>query len=264
MRKVVDNEGVVGTVDAVLPRYDKRAGWAEKPIRVNYYEGETAEDAERFVAAIAASWSAYREREAKRKRPEPFTGKVRKVADVSLYRSTWDGSALASWHKHDGRPVRVKYTSSTAPGGRSIVCPVCWDDRAAYAPKGGHNYEPIELDKLPFSVPAIALDESKWLPEDLYTPANHPEPRALTPRVKVEPVAKAATPRKAAPRPVRKASVPVMAPAIVARDGGKLAPCERCGRADWRTEAGRTWHVENNPDCAKYRKPERHVYAIGA
>lgn len=59
----------------------------------------------------------------------------------------------------------------------------------------------------------------------------------------------------------RTGTQPVMAPRVVAQDGGPKGPCPRCGRSDWRTPAGRTWHVENNPDCAKYRRTDRHQYA---
>lgn len=52
---------------------------------------------------------------------------------------------------------------------------------------------------------------------------------------------------------------PIVAPAAVTTAG--IGPCGRCGRTDWRTAAGRAWHVANNPDCAKYRKPGRHQYA---
>jgi hypothetical protein len=37
--------------------------------------------------------------------------------------------------------------------------------------------------------------------------------------------------------------------------------CPRCLRADFRTDKGRTWHVESNPDCVQYVKPDKHVYA---
>ena len=39
------------------------------------------------------------------------------------------------------------------------------------------------------------------------------------------------------------------------------APCHRCGRADFRTEKGRTWHVANVPSCTAYVRPDRHEYA---
>jgi hypothetical protein len=77
-------------------------------------------------------------------------------------------------------------------------------------------------------------------------------------------VREAPAPKIEKPRKRRMAAAaPVMAPATVAVDGGKLAPCERCGRTDFATAAGRAWHVANNPDCVKYRKPDRHQY-IGA
>lgn len=40
-------------------------------------------------------------------------------------------------------------------------------------------------------------------------------------------------------------------------------PCPRCGRSDWRGPKGRSWHLAENLDCARYRKPERHEY-VGA
>lgn len=41
-----------------------------------------------------------------------------------------------------------------------------------------------------------------------------------------------------------------------------LDPCPRCGRNDWRSKRGREYHVNENPDCLRWRKPERHVYAM--
>lgn len=37
-------------------------------------------------------------------------------------------------------------------------------------------------------------------------------------------------------------------------------PCHRCGRSDFRTEAGRSWHVANVPTCTAYVRPDRHEY----
>jgi len=39
-----------------------------------------------------------------------------------------------------------------------------------------------------------------------------------------------------------------------------LAPCPRCGRADWRTADGRAYHVDKLTACATFARPERHVY----
>jgi len=39
-------------------------------------------------------------------------------------------------------------------------------------------------------------------------------------------------------------------------------PCPRCGREDWRSRRGREYHVRENQDCLRWRKPERHVYAM--
>jgi hypothetical protein len=53
---------------------------------------------------------------------------------------------------------------------------------------------------------------------------------------------------------------PIPAPAPTPAPTG-MGACDRCGRTDWKTPAGRAWHVDNNPDCAKYRKPGKHAYA---
>ena len=37
--------------------------------------------------------------------------------------------------------------------------------------------------------------------------------------------------------------------------------CPRCLRVDFKTDKGRTWHVENNPECTRYVKPGEHAYA---
>lgn len=66
-----------------------------------------------------------------------------------------------------------------------------------------------------------------------------------------------ATASLAAYRAERKAARKPRARRIVA--ASPLA-CERCGRTDFRTPAGRAWHVENNPGCASLRKAH-HVYA---
>jgi len=41
-----------------------------------------------------------------------------------------------------------------------------------------------------------------------------------------------------------------------------LEPCPRCGRNDWRSKRGRAYHVDENPDCLRWRKPERHTYVM--
>jgi len=61
---------------------------------------------------------------------------------------------------------------------------------------------------------------------------------------------------KVAPRP-RKPRVVV--PVVAIPHGDRI--CPRCLRADFRTDKGRTWHVESNPDCVQYVKPSKHVYA---
>ena len=66
------------------------------------------------------------------------------------------------------------------------------------------------------------------------------------------------TARKAPP------AAPVMSPAIVAHDGGKLPPCPRCGRTDWRQNGvGRQWHLDNYPACGKSPQHPAHEYATG-
>jgi hypothetical protein len=42
----------------------------------------------------------------------------------------------------------------------------------------------------------------------------------------------------------------------------RTAPCPRCGREDWRSKKGREYHVTTNLECVRWRKPERHVYAM--
>lgn len=39
-------------------------------------------------------------------------------------------------------------------------------------------------------------------------------------------------------------------------------PCPRCGRSDFRTEAGRAWHIASVPACRSYVRPDRHDYAM--
>jgi hypothetical protein len=73
----------------------------------------------------------------------------------------------------------------------------------------------------------------------------------LAPVAAPEPPRRTSTVAKVAPRPK---------PAPSPRSDD-MSPCERCGRSDWRTSAGRAWHVANNLDCEKYRKPGRHQYA---
>lgn len=47
--------------------------------------------------------------------------------------------------------------------------------------------------------------------------------------------------------------------------GLRPGPCPRCGRADFRTEKGRAWHLANVPACTAYVRPGRHEYVtIGA
>ena len=43
--------------------------------------------------------------------------------------------------------------------------------------------------------------------------------------------------------------------------GHRPEPCPRCGRADFRTEAGRSWHLSYRPTCQAYIAPQRHKYA---
>lgn len=61
------------------------------------------------------------------------------------------------------------------------------------------------------------------------------------------------------PATVQRPAVTMARPARPMR-GHRPDPCHRCGRADFATDRGRTWHLENNPGCAKSRKPERYTY----
>ena len=67
-----------------------------------------------------------------------------------------------------------------------------------------------------------------------------------------------AAPRARKPRAV--APKPAPQPVVVAIPHGDRI-CPRCLRTEVRTEKGRTWHVESNPDCVQYVKPDKHVYA---
>lgn len=69
-----------------------------------------------------------------------------------------------------------------------------------------------------------------------------PKPEKIKPK-------RVARTAKAAPPP----------PAPVIPKGDRV--CPRCLRVDFRTDKGRTWHVENNPECTRYVKPGEHAYA---
>lgn len=113
-------------------------------------------------------------------------------------------------------------------------------------------------------------------------PAPEPKPRATrkatAPKPVREPIVDCGYPgcgvrakyaHEHEPEPVRETTVSpeprivvpiVPEPARKPERGYRPEPCARCGRADFKTDKGRSWHVENNPDCAKYARPERHAY----
>lgn len=66
-------------------------------------------------------------------------------------------------------------------------------------------------------------------------------------------------------KPSRKTSAtPRRSARPVVRDSGHpVGPCPRCGRSDFATAKGRQWHLDNNPACSQWRKPERHSYVEG-
>jgi hypothetical protein len=229
MAKGFVNTGAAGHVNVAMPRHKRGKVRTVEPIDLAYYTGETAEDALTFAAAVNASHAAMVERERVR-----FAQPVERPAILTIQH--YKGSATVDPRGYKGIDELAAKFNAARKGDRTYAQAMATSPRVLV----------VAIDGVcsTCGAHADAHDARGSGPAPvLYCPT------ATTPSPKVA--------RKA--RTV-KAAVPAMAPAIVARDGGKL-PCPRCGRSDWRTPKGRTWHIENNPDCGKYRRPDRHQYA---
>lgn len=118
--------------------------------------------------------------------------------------------------------------------------------------------EDMELEALErLAAPA---PEPEWLGiailAGIMVPAE-PEPGTRVvdlPPTEPEPAPIAAAPQRGVERAVRMPHPPR------AIRGYRPAPCHRCGRADFATDNGRAWHLENNPGCAKSRRPDKYQY----
>jgi hypothetical protein len=232
-RKGYVSTGAIGHVNVAMPRHKRGKGRTVEPIDLAYYAGETAEDALAFAAVVNASHSAMVEREKVR-----FAQPVKRPAILTIQH--YAGSATVDPRGYRGIDELAAKFSAARKGDRSYREAVAASPRVLV----------VAIDGVCSTCGAHADAHDAR--------GSGPAPVLYCP--------KATTPSPKAPKVARKvrtvkAAVPAMAPAIVARDGGKLAPCERCGRSDFRTAGGRDWHRANNPDCSKYRKPERHAYA---
>lgn len=227
------NTGAIGRVTVEMPRHRKGQPRTVAPIGLAYYKGETEADALAFAAAVNASNAGLIERETSRPSPAfelaPCEHKLNEYGD----------------YLGDGPTIHV---GCRVNRGREQ-----WDDRsgiyalaAAFDASRGKVRETIDALQTCNACDAIGPIH----------PVTGYCKRCQRAAVKAT---RGARKTKTTPA-VRTPAAPAMAPTIVALDGGK-APCPRCGRSDWRTAAGRTWHLENNPDCAAYRKPARHAYA---
>lgn len=237
--------GAIGYVELDRPRPGPAAkgkgAVAVRPGPVAYYAGETEEDARAFAAVVNRSYAGLVKREAQRAVPERVSVK----SPVIAYPSRFDPTGLV-WHRcaaiGDGRKVRAKYLDAAGK------CPLCIEDSCKL------RRTPVEPL---FETQSLQILE-KTLPADFTTPADH-KPLKVVARAKPQ-VVKPSVKAQKAPKRAVKPAAPVMAPRVEAHDGGTLL-CARCGRSDFRTPKGRDWHLANNPDCAKYRKSERHAYA---
>jgi hypothetical protein len=219
------NTGAVGHVNVSMPRHRKGRPREVAPIDLAYYAGETAEDALAFAAAVNASYEGHLAREAARPGPKFTLAPCdHPVNDYGEYFG-------------DGHPVHVG--CAVAKSGRGA--------QAVYGDRSGIYALAREYNLKRYGVPERKPVPMTAKAAKAYTLSVGTAPRRADRKSKIQ-----AKRRTAAP--------PVMAPAIVATDGSK-APCPRCGRSDWRTPKGRAWHVENNPECGKYRRPDRHEYA---
>lgn len=220
-RAIIDTGQVA--IRALRPIHRKGQPWTIQEGRI---AGDSAEDAQAFADALVASMRAHREMEDARP-AAVAAGKVARPAPawpVSKRRIVETSVPLCHVQYHADGAAIPSYQSGWHHGGDTVVIRYADDVR----------------------VTSRLVD------------APLPAPRRVAPAPVVAPVRKVAA-RKVAPRKVAPvAAAPVMAPTIVASDS--IAPCDRCGRADWKSSNGRAWHVANNPECSKYRKVGRHVY----
>lgn len=191
--------------------------------------------------------------------------------------------------------VRVKYLIQPERGSRAycvacvpdrepvkgipVKCAECdatsYHGRYSYSAAESHEYRPVPVVTADTVTPLDIIDVPRIIPADLCepygrnVPRSGPPPRVVPAPVPPEPTRKARATRKATDKAPAKTTVPA-APRIVpivqpeparkAERGHRPAACERCGRADFKTDKGRAWHVENNPECAKYARADRHAY----
>lgn len=215
----------IGASAELVPVRDKAAGWVIKSRPVNYYAGETSADALLFAAEIRASYETLHEAkrpaslgyDATRRGTNAHTGEpmpeptvpergARTIANLRTLVSTFDPSGLIPHGCNDRRPVRSRYLDAAGRGpccapesstmrGSCLTCqgaetaPIHRREAAAYT----HAFVGATLD---YATPALTL--SPWVPNDLYTPADHRPIVAPAPFVAPVKVARKAR----APRPV--------------------------------------------------------------
>jgi len=276
----------IGAVSVLVPIRDKSAGWIVKSKPVNYYPGETAEDAESFGAEIFASLRALRDRRtAELAEPTEPVAPCHHEGPSNAYGAgdrTGPHVAGCKYLEPRGPFANIPFVTEPEPvkavhkarAPRAMARVATRAEIAASAPIAIAEPAPepvewtcAECDGRSYPLPvvshAIYHAEQPVMAPDAMTLCNACE---LRPMVGPEHPGYAAgycaecyqdaeTPEPIGPIETAAAerAIAEPAPVLTVVQPAERPTCERCGQVFRLHGTGAEWHRANRPDCATRR-----------